>query len=240
MFFLESTSKESLNSLDYSGSSYSSYSGSSGFLNPFGNIQPGVLLAIVVIALIISILVFIFLVQKKKAPRGRFLRWLREYLNFRSILVAGIIKFVYIFLAVILTIASFFIMFQGKDDSVLTMIVAGLVTLIVGNILLRVMLELTMALIVVWENTSDIRSVIVKKDEMPEEKKPKAPKEPKDELKLPEVPKAEQKEPIVIANEPVAPSEPAPEQPSPIQPAPEQPTPIQPVPEQPQTPQPGA
>lgn len=236
MFFLENVSEantKSLDSLDYAGSSYSNYSGSSSFLNPFGNVQPGVMLAIVVIALIISILVFIFLVQKKKAPRGRFLRWLREYLNFRSILVSGIIKFVYIFLAVVLTIGSFFIMFQGKGDSVLTMIGVGLVTLIVGNILLRVMLELTMALIVVWENTSDIRSVIVKKDEMPEERKPKAPKEPKEELKLPEAPKAEKKEPIVIANEPVAPSQPAPEQP-----APKSPVLTQPAPEQPQNPQP--
>ena len=57
-------------------------------------------------------------------------------------------------------------MFQGEGDEVLPMILTGLASLIFGNILLRVMLELTMALIVVWENTSDIRLLLVKRDEL--------------------------------------------------------------------------
>lgn len=172
--FLQKTSMRAAES-SYSGGYSTGGSSSMGW-----DLQPGLLLAVVVISLIISILVFVLLVKKKKAPRGRFSRWLREYLNFRSILVSGIIKFVYLFLAVLLTIMSVVVMCMGRDDSVLPMILAGLAMLVVGNILLRITLELTMALIMVWANTSDIRSVIVREDEKPDEveevKESKAPK----------------------------------------------------------------
>ena len=139
---------------------------SGGLAGSGGGIQPGVLIAVGIIALITAILVFIFVIQRKKSFKGRFANWIKEFLNFRSILVAGIIKILYVFLAVFLTIMSIILMFQGKGDEVLPMILTGLASLIIGNILLRVMLELTMALIVVWENTSDIRLLLVKRDEL--------------------------------------------------------------------------
>ncbi|MBR2641389.1 DUF4282 domain-containing protein [Candidatus Saccharibacteria bacterium] len=160
MFLLEN--KSATNS---AGGGYgSSFSG--GIVGSSGGIQPAVLLTVGAIALITAIVVFFFVVQRKKSFKGRFANWIKEFLNFRSILVAGIIKVLYIFFAVFLTIMSFIIMFQGKDDEVLPMILTGLASLIIGNILLRVMLELTMALIVVWENTSDIRLLLVKRDEL--------------------------------------------------------------------------
>ena len=222
MYTLEKISESAVRSSmldDYSGMTTGrSGSGFSSFTAPsFNGVQPGVLIAVAIISLIAAILLFVLLIQKKKAPRGRFMKWLREYLNFRSILVSGIIKFVYAFFAVFLTIMSFVVMFQGRDDSVLPMIISGLVMLVVGNILLRVMLELTMALIVVWENTSDIRSVIVKKEEMPEEKKPKEKEPVKEEVLIAEV-----EEPVVVQPvEPVEPVEPVP----PVEPA----QPVEPV-----------
>lgn len=156
---------------------------SGGLVGSGGGIQPGVLLAVAIIALITAILVFIFVIQRKKSFKGRFANWIKEYLNFRSILVAGIIKILYVFLAVFLTIMSIILMFQGEGDEVLPMVLTGLASLILGNILLRVMLELTMALIVVWENTSDIRLLLVKRDELLKGKDNKLPetKEPIDE-----------------------------------------------------------
>lgn len=139
---------------------------SGGLAGSDGGIQPGIILAVGIIALITAILVYIFVIQGKKSFKGRFANWVKEYLNFRSILVAGIIKILYVFLAVFLTIMSIILMFQGKGDEMLPMILVGLASLIFGNILLRIMLELTMALIVVWENTSDIRLLLVKRDEL--------------------------------------------------------------------------
>lgn len=201
MFLLNSSKSFS----DGYGSGYGSSSGSA------GGISTGLLIAIAIISLIIAILLFVLVVERKKGFRGKFGNWLREYLNFRSVLISGIIKFLYIFLAAFLTIMSFVVMFQGEGNSVLPMILSGLAMLIFGNILLRVMLELTMALIVVWGNTSDIRSVIVKDKEMPEEKKSA---EPKVEKKIEEKPVVEE---VVVEQQQVEVQQPA-EQPPAEQP----------------------
>ncbi len=152
--------KESVRSSDF-GSSFPTGMSSSGG----SGINPGILLAVGAIALIIAILVFFLVVQRKKSFKGRFANWIKEYLNFRSVLITGIIKFLYLFLSVFLTIMSIIIMSQGKDNTVLQMVLVGLALLIAGNILLRITMELTMAMIVVWENTSDIRLLLVKRDE---------------------------------------------------------------------------
>ena len=141
------------------------------------NINTGAAIGIVVGAFIIALLMFIFLVQKKKAPRGRFMRWLREFLNFRSIMIAGIIKFAYLFAALVLTGFGFLIMFSGDSDSMLAMVLVGLAVIIFGNILLRITLEMTMIMIGLWENTSDMRAVLVKDEEKPEEKFENKPEE---------------------------------------------------------------
>ncbi|MBQ5812220.1 hypothetical protein IIW29_01430, partial [Candidatus Saccharibacteria bacterium] len=105
-----------------------------GMQNIFGDINTGVVIGVVAVALIITIVLFVTIVKKKKAPRGRFLKWLREFLNFRSILISGIIKFVYLFLATLLTIGSIVIMFQGQGSEMLETVIIGLIILIVGNV----------------------------------------------------------------------------------------------------------
>lgn len=152
----------------------SSDSSSFGFVR---NIDTGVAIAVPVIAFIITILVFALVVEKKKAPENGFLRWLREFLNFRSILISGIIKFVYLFSAITLTILSFVVMAQGGNDSMLEAILVGLMILVFGNILLRVMMESMMIMIGLWRNTSDIRAVIVRDDERPDGDGARGPKE---------------------------------------------------------------
>ena len=172
-----------------------------GMSNIFGDINTGVVIGVVAVALIITIVLFVTIVKRKKAPRGRFLKWLREFLNFRSILISGIIKFVYLFLATLLTIGSIVMMFQGKDDTVLQAIIIGLVILIAGNVLLRILMELTMAVIMLWENSSDIRAVLVKEEEKPDEPaEPKAPVKPE----APKEPETLQPTEEVVAEQPVA------------------------------------
>ncbi len=172
--------------------------GSTHDFDVFDNINGGVIGVVAIVSFIIAIITFFFLVQKKKAPKGRFMRWLREFLNFRSILIAGIIKFLYIFLAVLLTIMSIVVMCQGRDDMVLAMILIGLAIMIFGNIFLRIMLELTMAIIMMWENTSDMRAALVKEEERPEEEEPKGPEsEPEPVMEANPEPAAE------VAPEPV-------------------------------------
>lgn len=187
--------------VDTTGGSSRSYNS-----NPLSNINGGVVGVAAIVSFIIAIIVFVTIVEKKKAPRGKFLRWLREYLNFRSILIAGIIKFVYIFSAVLLTIMSVVVMCQGRDEMVLPMIGIGLAILVFGNIFLRIMMEMTMAIISMWENTSDIRGVLVKEEEKPEEKEPKKP-EPEPEPKP-----APEPEPVAEPTPEPAPEVPGPEE----------------------------
>lgn len=154
-----------------------------------GGANVGLIFAVPIISLIITILVFVLLVQKKKAPKSRFLKWLREFLNFRSILIAGLIKFFYLFLATLLTIGGFVMMFMGKDDMVVPMILIGLAIVVFGNIILRLIMEGMMIMIGLWENTNDMRAVMVKDEEAPEEEPvEESPVEPEPSAERPESP----------------------------------------------------
>ena len=70
-------------------------------------------------------------------------------------------------------------MFQGQDSEMLETVIIGLIILIAGNVLLRILMELTMAIVMLWENSSDIRAVLVKEEEKPDDPvKPEVPAEP--------------------------------------------------------------
>ena len=168
--------------------------------DPFTNIQPTMLLVAAVIALIAAILLFVLIVERKKPFKGKFANWLREYLNFRSILIAGIMKFSYLFLSVFLTVMSIVVMCSGKEETVLPMILAGLALLIFGNILLRITAEMTMAIIVMWENTSDIRLIMVKKEDPAEKEESAKEEEPTKDKKPTEA--KEPAKPEVLAQTP--------------------------------------
>lgn len=120
-----------------------------------------------IMSLVFALVVFFAITMKKKASRSKFMRYLREFLNFRKIWIASILKFVYVFLALFITIGSIVMMFFGGNHVVATIIVCSLV-LVFGNILLRIGFEMTMITIGLWENTRDIRGVLVKGEEFSE------------------------------------------------------------------------
>ncbi|MBQ1298273.1 DUF4282 domain-containing protein [Candidatus Saccharibacteria bacterium] len=201
--------------------------------------NPWVIAGGVIFAFIITIVVFITVVEKKKAPRSRFFKWLREFLNFRSTLISGLIKFVYLFLATTLTVIGIILMFSGQDEMFLMMMGIGFAVIIFGNIFLRIFLELIMVSIGTWENTSDIRSVLIKEEEKPEEKAPK--KEKKEEV-IAEAPVETPTETLVeasvevpveqppqVAQEPPVPPEPLTPPEPPVSPEPQAPSPVNPA-----------
>lgn len=126
------------------------------------------LLVVAGVSLIIAIVVFFALTIRKKAPHGKFLRKLKEFLNFRKVWIAGILKFIYLFLALTLTIGCIVMMFFGGANE-LKMILLCLFMLVFGNVSLRIGFEMTMIFIGLWENTNDIRAVLVKDEEEPVE-----------------------------------------------------------------------
>ena len=71
-------------------------------------------------------------------------------------------------LLIFVVILCIVLMFFGGANE-LKMILLCLFMLVFGNVSLRIGFEMTMILIGLWENTNDMRAVLVKKEEEPEE-----------------------------------------------------------------------
>ena len=117
----------------------------------------------IVLSVIISLIVFFGVTLRKKELKSKFMCWLKEFLNFRKMWIVGILKYVYILAACMTTIGGIAVMFYGGSEPWL-MVLVGLGTVIFGNIGLRLVFELTMVTIGLWENTRDIRGVLVDKN----------------------------------------------------------------------------
>ena len=103
----------------------------------------------VVIAVIGGItLYFVFLKNDKKYTG--FVAKLKEFLNFKTLLLEEILKISYLILALFITLYSF--------GLIGTSVVLFLLTLIVGNLVLRITYELSILLIKICQNTSEINS----------------------------------------------------------------------------------
>ena len=90
---------------------------------------------------------FMFVTPNKKYP-NKFVMWLREFLNFQAMLIEPILKITYIFFALFITLGSF--------SLISVSFVMFLLTLVFGNIFVRLMYEFSMILISIWKNTKEI------------------------------------------------------------------------------------
>ena len=127
----------------------------------------------VVLSLVVAFVLFFGLVIRKKDPESRFAKWWKEFLNFRKIWIAGIMKFLYIFGSLLFIFGGIALMiyaiWEGREQGI--MILVGLGVMIVGPILLRLSFETTMLFVGLWENTADIRGAVVGEKQRVEEKR---------------------------------------------------------------------
>jgi len=98
-------------------------------------------------------LYFTFLKNNKNKYEGT-LKKLHQYLNFSVLLIEDILKISYLILAIFITLYSF--------GLIGTSIVAFLLTLIIGNLILRISYELSILLIKICKNTTEINSKLKK------------------------------------------------------------------------------
>ncbi len=105
-----------------------------------------------IIALVLSLVgcfvIYFLFVRKDVKSKSKFVLWLQEFLRFNKMLIEPIIKIAYIFGALFLTLGSFAL--------ISTSFVSFLLTITVGNILLRIAYEFSMILVMLWKNTNDI------------------------------------------------------------------------------------
>ena len=101
-----------------------------------------------VLAIIGAFLVYFLFVKSNKKFDNKFVTWLRDFLDFNSMLIETIMKIAYIFIALFITLGSFALISSS--------FVSFLLMLIFGNIIARVTYEFVMITISIWKNTRDI------------------------------------------------------------------------------------
>ncbi len=112
-----------------------------------------------ILAIIGGILVYFLFVRSKTEPKGKFAKWLKDFLSFKVMWIEPILKCVY-YIATIFTILFSFSFLALGGYGVLMFFL----WLILGPIVVRLAYEMTMMFIMIWHNTRDIAENTKKKE----------------------------------------------------------------------------
>lgn len=108
-----------------------------------------------ILSVIGGILVYFLFVKSKKEPKGKFLKWLKDFLSFKIMWIEPILKVIYYIATIFVVLYSF--VFFGMFNILGGMaFLCFLLTLILGPIAIRLAYEATMMFIMIWRNTRDI------------------------------------------------------------------------------------
>ncbi len=122
--------------------------------------SPVVTVIILVLALAATIaLAILFLRKKSEAVKNsKFLNWVHDTVNFRSLLIDKILKVLYIFETCVCIIGGLIMFFYGfayiRYTASITL--GGLGLLILGPFVVRILFEMIMMFITLVQNSSDI------------------------------------------------------------------------------------
>lgn len=111
-----------------------------------------------VLAIIGGILLYYLFVKAKENPKGKFLKWLKDFLSFKIMWVEPILKMIYYIGTIFIMLYSFSFLQLGGNG-----VIMWLITLILGPIFIRLVYELSMMFIMIWRNTRDIAENTKKK-----------------------------------------------------------------------------
>lgn len=127
---------------------FSSYSRS--FLSSSDAINSSVWMIVsIILAVVGGILIyFLFLSKKNEGKFKGFAGWLYDFLSFKRMFMEALLKITYLILALYITLSSFAL--------IGTNFIAFLGTLILGNVILRLVYEFSLLLLVICRNTTDI------------------------------------------------------------------------------------
>ena len=109
-----------------------------------------------VLSVVGTVLIFIFILPgDKRAGLPKFGKWIHDFLNFKSLVVEAVLKFLYILSTLFVILDGFFTIFttnyMGQNNAL-----QGLLTMIFGPIAVRLAFELLMLLILLVKNVMAI------------------------------------------------------------------------------------
>ena len=111
-----------------------------------------------VLAIIGGILTYFLFVKSKDEPKGKFAKWLKDFLSFKIMWIEPILKVIYYIATIFVVLYSFtFLSFGGYG------FLTFLGMLILGPVFIRIVYEAMMMLIMIWRNTRDIADNTSKK-----------------------------------------------------------------------------
>ena len=99
-------------------------------------------------------LYFTFLSKRNDGKFKGFLGWLREFLSFKKMWLESILKVTYLILAIYITLQSF--------GLIGTSFLLFILMLVLGNIILRIVYEMSLILLTICKNTTEINSKLDK------------------------------------------------------------------------------
>ena len=111
----------------------------------------------IILAIIGGILIyFLFLSKKNEGKFNGFVGWLYDFLSFKKMFMEALLKITYLIVALYITLSSFAL--------IGTNFVLFLATLIIGNVVARLVYEFSLLLLVICRNTTEINKKLSKKD----------------------------------------------------------------------------
>lgn len=127
------------------------YSSSSSYLRDVDSLVGNSVWLIIslVLAIVGGILVyFLFLSKKNDGKFTGFAGWLYDFLSFKKMFLEALLKITYLIVAIYITLSSFAI--------IGTSFLGFLSSLIIGNLIARVVYEFSLILLVICRNTTEI------------------------------------------------------------------------------------
>lgn len=152
-YSLDTTSNGDLYSNLYTNSSYDVYANVPQGLQIWGIIA-------LILAIIGGILIYFLFIRGKNPVKGKFAKWLKDFLSFKVMWIEPILKVVYYAATIYVMLLSFSFLGMGAGGYGFLMF---LIFLIVVPIVIRLAYEAAMMFIMIWRNTRDIAENTEKK-----------------------------------------------------------------------------
>ena len=115
-----------------------------------------------VLAIALAVVICVLVLPKGRRPHLRgFLAWLHEYFNFNILMVSTLLKILYIFIACLVLFSGIYVLFAINA-------LGGLLIIIIGSVLVRLLYEFLMLLVIAANSLIQIRRAVSGETSNPE------------------------------------------------------------------------